>query len=70
VNVAIELASERSVGGEQLAQAHEGADDEYAHGNGAWGVQHIGGLDRAMLGKGIGPEFNIRSPARLQGHSL
>ena len=40
------------VRGEQFAQLHEGAHDVHAHGDGAWGVQDIGGLDGAVFGEG------------------
>jgi hypothetical protein len=33
------------------AQAHEGAHDKDSHGDGALGVQDVGGLNRAMLGE-------------------
>ena len=45
------------IGGDVLAHPDEGADDEEAHLNCLGAVQHRGGHQRAMLGKGEGQVF-------------
>jgi len=50
----IETPGEIFVRGEQFAQLHEGAHDVDAHGDGARGVQDVGGLDSAVLSEGPG----------------
>jgi hypothetical protein len=49
----VELLRECRVGGERLAQLDEGADDVDPHLNGARAVQHVRGLNRAVLGEGV-----------------
>lgn len=47
----IEALGELLVGGEQLAQLHEGAHDVDAYLNRAIAVEDVGGLDRTVLGE-------------------
>ncbi len=66
----VELAGESGVRGEQVPQLHEGAHDVDAHGDGARGIKDVGGLDRAMLGEGIGPIFDVLAASTVQGRNL
>ncbi len=68
--VSVELASQRGVRGEELAQLHEGAHDVDAHGNDPRGFKHVGGLDRAMLGECVGPVLDVLAAATVQGRKL
>ena len=60
----IELTSQSCVRNQKFAQLYEGPHDVDAHGDCAWGVENIGGLNGTVLGEGPG-ELATASAAGL-----
>ena len=54
-----ELGCEDPLASEQLSQADKGADDMHAHVDSGVAIEHVGRLNGAVLGEGVGKKARI-----------